>query len=271
MKATTALASLLTAAACVSATSFSHPVLAFTSQQASSVQLQLGTDPSIAGLVDSLLTSGKSSPVCDLDAIAFVQADELNHDTFASLRHSSTDSMRARSLDAPSQVTFNAAPAAEPYMKLADRVTKACGFRRVEMMELRASHDVIQSNNKVFALIDAGDIRKQESALLHTLESLDETYPRNLVIITHNEQMRQLSKRQYADEPFASSGNWTEPAGGIFAKYQLFSTPLILTLLLVGGVLLPIVYFAVSQLAQVQTPDQMGVRKDPISGDKKTQ
>lgn len=52
---------------------------------------------------------------------------------------------------------------------------------------------------------------------------------------------------------------------------QLFSTPLILTLLLVGGVLLPIVYFAVSQLAQVQTPDQMGVRKDPVSGDKKRQ
>lgn len=52
---------------------------------------------------------------------------------------------------------------------------------------------------------------------------------------------------------------------------QLFSTPLILTLLLVGGVLLPIVYFVVYQLAQVQTPDQMGVRKDPVSGDKKTQ
>lgn len=52
---------------------------------------------------------------------------------------------------------------------------------------------------------------------------------------------------------------------------QLFSTPLILTLLLVGGLLFPIVYFAVYQLAQIQTPDQMGVRKDPISGDKKTQ
>jgi hypothetical protein len=44
-----------------------------------------------------------------------------------------------------------------------------------------------------------------------------------------------------------------------------------MTLLLVGGLLLPIVYFAVAQLAQIQAPDQIGVRKDPITGDKKTQ
>lgn len=103
-----------------------------------------------------------------------------------------------------------------------------------------------------------------------------------------------LTRDQFVDMPLASSGNWTEPVGGVFARYQvseailllsiafysptpvlafrqLFSTPLILTLLLVGGLLIPIVYFAVSQLAQIQTPDQMGVRKDPISGDKKTQ
>ncbi|TKY90133.1 hypothetical protein EX895_000131 [Sporisorium graminicola] len=271
MKATTAIASLLAAAACVSANSVSYPVLAFTSQQASSTKLQLPTDSSLTGFVDSLLISGRTSPVCNLDAIAFVHADQLDRDTFASLRHSSTHSLRARSLGAPSQVTFNAAPGAERYSSLVSRISKECGFGRTEMLELRASHEVLRSEHKVFAHIDAGDIRKQESALLQTLESLDEAYPRNLVIVTHNDRMHQHAKRQYVAEPLASSGNWTEPQGGVFAKYQLFSTPLILTLLLVGGLLLPIVYFAVSQLAQVQTPDQMGVRKDPISGDRKTQ
>ncbi|EST09738.1 hypothetical protein PSEUBRA_000119 [Kalmanozyma brasiliensis GHG001] len=269
MRTTTVISTLLAAAACVSASSHSHPVLAFTSSQASSTKLQLPSESTIDGFVNSLFASGKSSPACQLDAIALVQADHLDRNTFASLRHSSTDSLRARSLDAPSQVTFNV-PESDISARIESRLKEACGatvHSRVSALEKVGSSDHL-----LFASINIGDLRNEESALLKSLQSLDETHPRNLVIIANQGRLHQYTKRQVvAVKPSSSNGNWTEPHGGVFAKYQLFSTPLLLTLILVGGVLLPIVYFAVAQLAQVQTPDQMGVRKDPISGDKKQQ
>ncbi|KAJ9477064.1 hypothetical protein PHBOTO_000740 [Pseudozyma hubeiensis] len=275
MRATTAIASLLAAVACVSATSNSRPVLAFTSAGASSLPLELPTDSSLTGFINSLLADKKASPACKLDAIALVEAENLNTDTFASLRHSSTDSLRARSLDAPSQITFDVAPVSNAFDDLAERFRKACARERTmyTTWNLNGTFKPLPSTKDPhMILVRAGDLRQNELPLLRTLESLDEDSPRNLVIIAPAAQLHQHGKRQYvAAAPSASNGNWTEPEGGIFARYQLFSTPLILTLLLMGGLMLPIVYFAVSQLAQVQTPDQMGVRKDPISGDKKTQ
>lgn len=225
----------------------------------------------MAGLIDSLYAPGKISPACKLDAVVLVEAENLNRDAFASLRHSSSNSLRARSLNAPSQVTFNAAPAADVFDLLVERASKACGYGDLDITTLGAFESLNPTKNPRFVDIKAGDLRKDESSLLQTLESLDESSPRNLVIVAPQIRLRQHPKRQYIDETSSSNGNWTQPEGGIFARYQLFSTPLILTLILVGGLLLPIVYFAVSQLAQIQTPDQMGVRKDTISGDKKTQ
>ncbi|KAJ1030507.1 hypothetical protein NDA16_001416 [Ustilago loliicola] len=276
MRTTTAIASLLAAAACVSASSSSHPVLAFTSQQASNLKLELPSDLSIDSFVDTLFASGKSSPACKLDAIATVWADHLDRDTFASLRHTSTDSLRARSLDAPSQVTFSAAPNANTTAIFAERIATIChyGFSFTQLSDLTRSQDAStpEYKQKTFPFVEilVNDLPRQEPLLLKALESLDEKHPRNLIIVMQNGLLHQHTKRQYV-APSSSSGNWTDPTGGVFAKYQLFSTPLILTLVLVGGVLLPIVYFAVAQLAQVHTPDQMGVRKDPISGDKKSQ
>ncbi|GAC96674.1 hypothetical protein PHSY_004257 [Pseudozyma hubeiensis SY62] len=275
MRASIAIASLLATVACVSATSNSRPVLAFTSAGASSLQLELPTDSSLTGFIDSLFADKKASPACKLDAIALVEAENLDRDTFASLRHSSTDSLRARSLDAPSQITFDVAPVPDAFNDLASRFAKACAYGRAMFTTwtLNGTFEALPSTKDPhYVLIRAGDLRQNENQLLRTLESLDEDSPRNLVIIAPAAQFRQHGKRQYVvAAPSASNGNWVEPEGGIFARYQLFSTPLILTLLLMGGLMLPIVYFAVSQLAQVQTPDQMGVRKDPISGDKKTQ
>ncbi|SPO19749.1 uncharacterized protein UTRI_00142_B [Ustilago trichophora] len=281
MRTTTAVASLLAAAACVSASSSTHPVLAFTSQQANSIQLQAPSDSDLATFVVSLFASGESSPACTLDAIAVVSADKLDRDTFASLRHSSSHSLKGRALDAPSQVTFNAAPESDIANSIAGNATQHCGYSMYRRTDLTPSQKVpdtyfdTKDDQIHFLEIKVDDLRKEESSLLQTLQSLDESHPRNLVIISQDSNgsgnnLHQHTKRQYV-APSSSNGNWTELTGGIFAKYQLFSTPLILTLILVGGVLLPIVYFAVSQLAQVQTPDQMGVRKDPISGDKKTQ
>ncbi|SNX81413.1 uncharacterized protein MEPE_00118 [Melanopsichium pennsylvanicum] len=272
MRPTTAITSLLAAAVCVSASSSPHPVLAFTSQQATSTKLELPSDSSIFTLVNSLFTAGKRSAACELDAVLIVSADKIDRDTLASLRHSSDHSLRKRALDAPSQLTFNDQLEPEAVTEISGQFGKACEVKQVLLTNMLSSNKVPDSTKEIhFININVSDLRKEESALWQVLESMDESHPRNLVIVAQKgDYLHQHTKRQYM-EPLASNGNWTEPTGGVFARYQLFSTPLILTLVLVGGVLLPIVYFAVAQLAQVQTPDQMGVRKDPISGDKKTQ
>lgn len=164
MRTTTAIAALLAASAGVSAASSAHPVLAFTSQQASSIHLELPTDSSLTGLIDSLYAAGRASPACQLDAIALVQAEHLDRDTFASLRHSSTDSLRARSLDAPSQVTFNAAPAEDAFGYL-NSAKKVCGYKSYQLLNSSGlgqfSADATATGKPVFAEFQAGDIRQQ--------------------------------------------------------------------------------------------------------------
>lgn len=165
MRATTALASLFTAAACVSASSSSsHPVLAFTSQQAASTQLELPSKASIAGFMDSLLIAGKQSPACQLDAIAVVSVDTLDKDTFTSLRHTTTNSLRARSLNAPSQVTFDAQLAGKSIDYIKAHVSKTCGFESTETTSvkdtvvLRPSHDKFDFH---FFEIIISDLRRE--------------------------------------------------------------------------------------------------------------
>ncbi|GAC73340.1 hypothetical protein PANT_9c00070 [Moesziomyces antarcticus T-34] len=301
MRTTFALASLLSAAACASASRTASPVLAFTSQQSPALQFEAPADASFSTFVSSLFAVEPSSDAksagflnsvfgarqkpaaCDLGAIAIVRAEKLDGNTFASLRHSSTDSLRARSLEAPEQITFNAQPEVDPFQKINSAFAKTCKPSRMILSNLSLPHDFdftrsqrdLPGNKHAPHLLELpiDDLRTQESDLLQFIEELDDAYPRNLVIILlrANTGTHQHSKRQVAASPSSSDDKWVEPTGGVFAKYQLFSTPLLLVLLLVGGVLVPIVFFAVAQLAQVQTPDQMGVRKDPISGDKKTQ
>ena len=131
-----------------------------------------------------------------------------------------------------------------------------------------------------------------EELLLSTLDSIDQVFPQHKVLITPSASSRSLFKRQVDVLGTFASGIWTEPKGGIFSRYQvrvsscssilfdsvtdtdcsqLFSTPVILILGVIFGILAPITLFAVGQLASLEIPDQIGVRKDPITGDKKNQ
>lgn len=149
MRSTIAFASLLAAAACVSASSSSHPVLAFTSQQASSTKLELPSDSSISSFVDSLFSAGKASPACSLAAIALVSANNLNRETFASLRYTSSQSLRGRSLDAPSQVTFSAQPDAEYADKLVSRAREVCTARKDVIDIVRINVNDLQQEGRL--------------------------------------------------------------------------------------------------------------------------
>lgn len=180
MRTTTAIASLLAAAACASASSASHPVLAFTSQQASNLQLELPYDSSIDGFVDTLFAAGKSSPACKLDAIATVWADHLDRDTFASLRHTSSDSLRARSIGAPSQVTFGAAPNTNTTAILVEHIVSTCrfgGYSVTQLSDLTRNQEVSlpDQQQKTFPFVEI---------LVHDLPRQGKSQPREHLTLT---------------------------------------------------------------------------------------
>lgn len=107
MKVATIL-SLMASVTVVSA-SATGQLLAFTSSQSAASGLQLPTAQSVSGFVRSLFDHDRMQGACSLDAIALVRIQDQHFDrtTFSSLSHSPL-SLRARALDAPSQVTFPA-------------------------------------------------------------------------------------------------------------------------------------------------------------------
>ncbi len=159
MRTTFALASLLSVAACASASRTASPVLAFTSQQSPALQFEAPADASFSTFVSSLFAVEPSSDAksggflnslfgarqkpaaCDLGAIAIVRAEKLDGNTFASLRHSSTNSLRARSLEAPEQITFNAQPEVDPFQKINSAFAKTCRPSRMILTNTSVAHD----------------------------------------------------------------------------------------------------------------------------------
>ncbi|KAN0066344.1 hypothetical protein ACQY0O_000438 [Thecaphora frezii] len=256
----------------------SSPVLAFASSQASSGLLPNVTPSSLDAFTSKLFASGSQSAACGLDALVLVSTDGLDRSTFTSLRHVSP-SLRQRALAAPAQLTFEQTvrEAAAPERGLERLLERACGGE-AQVVHIKAGQRFKGGDlgGKLFIRLDVEDLKAQEESLLETLSEIDEAYPRNLVIIAASGAAgHRLSKRQYATfgASFAddNKGNWTEPEGSIFERYQLFSTAQILVLLIVVGVLIPTLFIVIGQLAGVQVPDQIGVRKDPITGDKKNQ
>lgn len=161
MRTTTAIASLLAAAACVSATSSSHPVLAFTSQQAASTKLELPSESSLSSFVDSILASGKSSSACKLDAVAILVAEKTGGETFASLRHTPVNSLRARAMDAPSQVTFNGEYEHGALTKIAGQFAKACRLGRFHLTNMTDPGHLEPTKEINLVTMHVSDLRKQ--------------------------------------------------------------------------------------------------------------
>jgi hypothetical protein len=100
-----------------------------------------------------------------------------------------------------------------------------------------------------------------EARLSTELEKIERAYPRHLVILAG-------SRRQDDDSPPPSP---SAPTGGILARYQLLTPALITGLLLAFFVLVPIVLFAVSALASIQSPLRVQPPKGYSAEEKKNQ
>lgn len=116
-----------------------------------------------------------------------------------------------------------------------------------------------------------------EHDLSRTLAHIESTSPSHLVIYTGS-ALPGFDKRQVDDihpPPFSFSSNNSSAAAaadndGIFHRYALFSTGLIVSLIVVLFLLVPIVLLAVRSLASIQSSVRLDAPKGP-SLDKKNQ
>ena len=99
-------------------------------------------------------------------------------------------------------------------------------------------------------------------------------FPRHLVVFTGTPAPH-LARRQDEPDVFAplvlQPGNATLPEGGILKRYQLLTPALIISLLIAFFLLLPVVYFAVSSLASIQSPLRIEAPKGFSAQEKKNQ
>lgn len=88
--------------------------------------------------------------------------------------------------------------------------------------------------------------------------------------LEHPGYRRQLLPPSEFDSTYAPD-NSTLSDGGIFKRYQLFSTPLLVALLVVFFIIVPIIMMAVSALASLQSSVRLEAPKGYHAQEKKTQ
>ncbi|KAG2070000.1 hypothetical protein BDR04DRAFT_1020049 [Suillus decipiens] len=105
------------------------------------------------------------------------------------------------------------------------------------------------------------------------IEKIDAVFKSHLVLYTGSpleHYRRQFLPLSEFDSAFAPD-NSTLSDGGIFKRYQLFSTPLLVALLVVFFIIVPIIMMAVSALASLQSSVRLDAPKGYHAQEKKTQ
>lgn len=121
--------------------------------------------------------------------------------------------------------------------------------------------------------------------LLHTLcapdqylsseiAKIDAAFTSHLVLYTGSPSeysRRQFSPSSEFDSTYAPPDNSTLSDGGIFQRYQLFSSPLLVALIVVFFIIVPIIMLAVSALASLPSSVRLDAPKGYNAQEKKAQ
>ncbi|PWN51903.1 hypothetical protein IE53DRAFT_30189 [Violaceomyces palustris] len=300
---------LLLSPLAAAASSDSNPILAFTSRsvsEASSHSILSGLNRLSSSAPSSIRNfdlihsffggnDDERGPelLCQLDSILILKQQatgSLQRESFARLGSEGEGGLKKMVLDSPAQIVLDLGRQADQAVDLGQsfksQLERFCGestkiqLVRSDLERHDLEEEVLQQPGEgvVILDIDVDNIVHHENRIEELLKGMDEKLSDNLVLILADPYKTTpastwIHKRSEAGEAPSSSqpsqGEWTEPRGGIFHKYQLFSTPLIICLLVSFGVLSPIILFATYLLASIQTPDQIGQKKISIGSSKK--
>ena len=112
----------------------------------------------------------------------------------------------------------------------------------------------------------------KEETIARILDEIEQAIPNHLVILfgTSSSSFERRQLQEDAPPPFFFTAEQQAQSDGIFARYQLLTPGLIITLLIVFFVLVPILMLVVKALASIQSSVRLDAPRGP-GLEKKTQ
>ncbi|EIN10140.1 hypothetical protein PUNSTDRAFT_50856 [Punctularia strigosozonata HHB-11173 SS5] len=276
-------ASLLPAALAFSDT---LPVVAWTSHRSSLLDsFDTSHGSNLANVVDRILSA---DDLCAHDAVIVVDQPGLHASDLRTLAPSTLLAQNLASAPSSLQLPYVAHSGANALRTSAERLAARCGssLTRVSPGSFPEKH---ASSSKHVVCVDmphlmhdgSGAGRKNavathEAMLSDALHNLATLFPDHLVLLTGSVPSSSLRNRQFDSDPELAplpgpvvpqslpplenaTSQLVAPSNvtfgdGIFARYQLLTTPLITSLLVAFFVVVPAVMLGISALASIQAP-----------------
>jgi hypothetical protein len=259
------------------------PIVAWSSISSSvlnslSPDLRYEDSVSIVGGVLSL------EDICSFDTVLVIEQPGLR-----------SSDLRALSTFSGLSTIINTAPSSRQYphvkhsapsslQDITESLARRCGSTLTNASPADGPLDLAENSKHVIcvnmpAMEGSPKIRKvamsgYDQYLSSEIEKIDAAFTSHLVLYTGSpleHHRRQLLTPSEFDSAYAPPHNSTLSDGGIFKRYQLFSTPLLVALLVVFFIVVPIIMMAVSALASLQSSVRLDAPKGYHAQEKKTQ
>ncbi|KAG2125910.1 hypothetical protein BD769DRAFT_1358088 [Suillus cothurnatus] len=258
------------------------PIVAWSSISSSvlnslSPDLRYEDSVSIVGGVLSL------EDICSFDTVLVIEQPGLR-----------SSDLRALSTFSGLSTIINTAPSSRQYphvkhsapsslQDITESLARRCGSTLTNASPADGPLDLAENSKHVVcvnmpAMEGSPKLRKvamsgYDQYLSSEIEKIDAAFTSHLVLYTGSpleHHRRQLLTPSEFDSAYAPH-NSTLSDGGIFKRYQLFSTPLLVALLVVFFIVVPIIMMAVSALASLQSSVRLDAPKGYHAQEKKTQ
>ncbi|KAG2038493.1 hypothetical protein BDR03DRAFT_1091126 [Suillus americanus] len=258
------------------------PIVAWSSKSSSvlnslSPDLQYEDSVSIVGGVLSL------EDVCSFDTVLVIDQPGLRSSDLRALPTSSGLSAILNTAPSSRQYPHVKHSTSSSLQDITEALASRCGSTLTNASPVDGPLDLAENSKHVVcvnmpAMEGIPKFRKvamlgYDQYLSSEIEKIDTAFTSHLVLYTGSpleHHRRQLLPPSGFDSTYAP-GNSTLSDGGIFKRYQLFSTPLLVALLVVFFIIVPVIMMAVSALASLQSSVRLDAPKGYHAQEKKTQ
>ncbi|KAH7912442.1 hypothetical protein BJ138DRAFT_1083544 [Hygrophoropsis aurantiaca] len=224
------------------------------------------------------------SSICSYDAVVVIDHPGLHSSDLRTL--SQTSSLARLIGDAPLSRQLPHVKRGSPHLvaDFTQLVSNRCGSHLVNINPVEDSVTVNKDSKHVFCMtmpsMDGSDhhrkniMAEHESRLSSELEKIVANFANHLVVYSGSPLAlsRRAESSEFDSAPSPGSFDSTlAEEGGIFKRYQLFTTPLIVGLLITFFLLVPIVLMGVTALASIQSSLSSDIPRGYNAQEKKVQ
>ncbi|KAG1902784.1 uncharacterized protein F5891DRAFT_1021195 [Suillus fuscotomentosus] len=260
------------------------PIVAWSSKSSSVLN---GLSPDLRYEDSVSIIDGVLSPegACSFDTVLVINQPGLRSSDLRALPTSSGLSAILNTAPSSRQYPHVKRSASASLQDITESLARRCGSTLTNASPADGPLDLAENSKHVVcvnmpAIEGSPKLRKvamlgHDQYLFSEIEKIDAAFTSHLVLyvgspLEHPGYRRQLLPPSEFDSTYAPD-NSTLSDGGIFKRYQLFSTPLLVALLVVFFIIVPIIMMAVSALASLQSSVRLEAPKGYHAQEKKTQ